>query len=561
VTSSLVSLVMLLAMLMPGTFSALFGSSFPGLADSAWPVLPLLAQPVLWAWVGLGAGVVVAALVALVVVAKTTQHWNPILTPVAALSWRSVYSVRLWLTDLMVVSWAVCGAQMIWFGAPMTAELAFRGAEGISYRWVSVVIVVGWMISLGASGARDPLVFGEGTSEYGRVLTASFVWAGLVAIAATMLKLNLARGYILLAFPLGLLGMLASRKLWRWWLGIKRTRQGLYTQRAVVVAGSSQGAESVLAEFERSPMAGYAVLAIALARDAAPSEELRERGLPLVPLEEAILTMRSLLADSLIVADGALLGAQTVRELSWELDPRNEHLVVAPDLLDVAGPRISMHPVAGLNLLHVDLPVFSGGKALAKRAIDIVVSAGALLVLAVPFAVLAILVKTTSRGPAFYHQTRVGLHGNDFVMWKFRSMVVGADQHFDRLREQADAGNTVQFKMKEDPRVTPIGRFIRKWSIDELPQLINVLTGSMSLVGPRPHRQYEVDQYTPWEKQRRFLVKPGITGLWQVSGRSDLTWEDSIRLDLYYVENWSVTGDCQLLVRTVKAVLRPNGAY
>ena len=234
---------------------------------------------------------------------------------------------------------------------------------------------------------------------------------------------------------------------------------------------------------------------------------------------------------------------------------------MAPDLLDVAWPRVAVRPVAGLNLLHVDLPVFSGAKAMVKRTIDVALSAVALALLAIPFAVLAALVRSTSHGPAFYRQTRVGLHGNDFVMWKFRSMVVGADQQLDKLQERRTAGNAVLFKIKDDPRVTRIGKWMRRWSVDELPQLLNVLAGTMSLVGPRPPLHDEVRQYTRSQMERRFLVKPGITGLWQVSGRSDLDWDDSIRLDLYYVENWSLLVDLQLLLRTVKAVLKPSVAY
>lgn len=235
--------------------------------------------------------------------------------------------------------------------------------------------------------------------------------------------------------------------------------------------------------------------------------------------------------------------------------------MLVPELLDIAGPRIATRPVAGINLLHVELPTFSGPAAAFKRLIDVLVSAAGLIILAAPFAVLAVIIKATSKGPVFYKQNRIGLGGEEFTIWKFRSMISNADQHFDELRPAADAGNTVQFKMKEDPRITPIGRFIRRWSIDELPQLFNVFIGSMSLVGPRPHAQYEVDQYTPWEKERRFLVKPGMTGLWQVSGRSDLSWEDSIRLDLYYVQNWSILVDIQLLFRTLRAVVRSDGAY
>ncbi len=175
--------------------------------------------------------------------------------------------------------------------------------------------------------------------------------------------------------------------------------------------------------------------------------------------------------------------------------------------------------------------------------------------------VLALLVKVTSTGPVFFLQERVGLNGSTFHMIKFRSMVVDAEQRLQELSALDRAeGNTVLFKMKNDPRVTRVGAFMRRYSLDEVPQLFNVLVGSMSLVGPRPPLAREVERYDV-HVHRRFLVKPGMTGLWQVSGRSDLSWEDSVRLDLYYVENWSMVGDLLILWRTARAVVAKDGAY
>jgi exopolysaccharide biosynthesis polyprenyl glycosylphosphotransferase len=558
--ASVLCVFMATATLVPEFIPLWKSRRFVGLADEDRPWGQLLDEPQVWFWVGSGVAGLVFSLVALAIV-KARARANPVVTPVAALSWRRVYSIRLWLTDLMVVIWAVWGAQMIWFGAPMTTSVVVGDSHSISYRWISLTIVIGWIAALSVAGARDPLVYGEGTAEYGRVLTASFFWAGLVAIAATMLKLDMARGYILLAFPLGLIGLLLSRRLWRAWLVVKRTRQGLYAQRAVVVAASTEGAERILAELDRSPTAGYSVVAIALAQDANPSRRMLETGLPLVNAAEAIATMRALMADSLIVADGAILGAATVRNMSWDLEPGTEHLIVAPDLLDVSGPRVATRPVAGLNLMHVELPQFMGARAAVKRFVDVAVAGTGLIILAVPFGVIGAAIKISSKGPVFFRHQRIGLGGKPFEIWKFRSMVAGADRQEAELHAMRDAGNEVQFKLKDDPRVTGIGRWMRRFSVDELPQLFNVLTGSMSLVGPRPHVQAEVDQYTPDQKVRRLMVKPGITGLWQVSGRSDLSWEDSIRLDLYYVENWSILVDIQLLFRTIRAVFRNEGAY
>lgn len=255
------------------------------------------------------------------------------------------------------------------------------------------------------------------------------------------------------------------------------------------------------------------------------------------------------------------LPPERVRELSWSLEPGRQHLVVAPSLTDIGGPRIHTRPVQGLPLIHVETPTYSGRKLYTKRAFDLVGAALLVVVLSPLLLVLAVLVKTTSTGPVFFHQERVGLNGSTFRMIKFRSMVVDAEERLQELSALDRAeGNDVLFKMRNDPRVTRVGGFMRRYSLDEVPQLFNVLAGSMSLVGPRPPLAREVARYDT-HVHRRFLVKPGMTGLWQVSGRSDLSWEDSVRLDLYYVENWSITGDLIILWRTARTVLSSQGAY
>jgi len=186
-------------------------------------------------------------------------------------------------------------------------------------------------------------------------------------------------------------------------------------------------------------------------------------------------------------------------------------------------------------------------------------SASALIVLLPVFAALAVLIKKDSPGPTFFVQKRVGVNGNTFRMFKFRSMHSNAEELLDQLQSQSE-GNGLLFKMKDDPRVTQVGRWIRKYSLDELPQIFNVLRGEMSLVGPRPPLPKEVQAYEG-HVGRRLYIKPGLTGLWQVSGRSDLDWEESVRLDLYYVENWSLTGDIMIMWRTFKVMLNPVGAY
>lgn len=264
-------------------------------------------------------------------------------------------------------------------------------------------------------------------------------------------------------------------------------------------------------------------------------------------------------ADAVAVSAGVQLHPQTLRHLGWELASRNIGLIMAPALTDIAGPRIHTQQVAGLPLIHVTTPTLEGGQRVAKRLFDVVV-AGLLLLVASPAMVLvAVLIKLDSRGPVLFRQERVGMEGNHFYMLKFRSMVVDAEARLAELARKNE-GSGPLFKMKNDPRITRIGGFLRRFSVDELPQLLNVLRGSMSLVGPRPPLPREVEAYES-DVRRRLLVKPGLTGLWQVSGRSNLSWQDSVRLDLYYVENWSLAGDLVIILRTVRAVFRSTGAY
>jgi exopolysaccharide biosynthesis polyprenyl glycosylphosphotransferase len=266
-------------------------------------------------------------------------------------------------------------------------------------------------------------------------------------------------------------------------------------------------------------------------------------------------------ADTVIVTSSHDLPPRRIRELSWSLEPGRRHLVVAPGLTDVGGPRIHVRPAAGLPLVHIETPRYEGFRSTAKRAFDIASAGAGILLLAPLLVVIALAIRIGSPGPVLFRQPRVGRGGERFDMLKFRSMVVDAEA---RLAEIVEVGrretNGVMFKMRDDPRVTPIGRFLRRYSLDELPQLFNVLVGSMSLVGPRPPLEREVAVYEN-HVNRRFLVKPGITGLWQVSGRANLSWEETVRLDLYYVENWSLVGDLVILWRTMRAVVGRDGAY
>jgi exopolysaccharide biosynthesis polyprenyl glycosylphosphotransferase len=260
-----------------------------------------------------------------------------------------------------------------------------------------------------------------------------------------------------------------------------------------------------------------------------------------------------------LVARGGYATSQELRRIAWDLEGSDIDLIVVPSLTDVAGPRIHMRPVAGLPLLHVEQPQAGEAGGLSKRLFDLVVSSCALVVLSPLLLVVAVVVKVHDGGPVFFRQARIGRRGEPFGMLKFRSMVVDAEHRLADIAHLNESDG-VLFKVRDDPRITPFGRFIRRYSIDELPQLANVLRGQMSLVGPRPPLPAEVDRYAD-DVHRRLLVRPGLTGLWQVSGRSGLSWEESVRLDLYYVDNWSMLADLVIIAKTVRAVLGKHGAY
>jgi exopolysaccharide biosynthesis polyprenyl glycosylphosphotransferase len=274
-------------------------------------------------------------------------------------------------------------------------------------------------------------------------------------------------------------------------------------------------------------------------------------------IPEAIAISR---ADTVALTATEHLGPQGIRSLSWELEKLDVDLVVSPGVVDVANPRVVMRPVAGLPLIHLEKPQYRGAKRFEKQAFDLVFATLVLLIAGPLMIAAAIAIKCTSRGPIFYLSERIGLDGRPFPMIKFRTMVTDADKRREQLLSLNESDGGVLFKIRNDPRITPVGRFLRKYSIDELPQFINVLRREMSVVGPRPPLPSEVATYDD-DVRRRLLVPPGITGLWQISGRSDLSWEESVRLDLSYVENWSMIGDVLIAMKTVRALLSGSGAY
>lgn len=474
------------------------------------------------------------------------------------MSWQKRSARLLGLVDAFVVSWAVTGAFIVRFG--FDPGFVVSGQE-FTYVWLSVALGIVWWLMLGAWNSRQSRILGAGPDEYKRVAAASLWLFGLVAIVSYVLRVDTARGYVGIALPAGLAGLLLARWLLRQHLNVSR-QNGDSMSRLLLLGGQSAVAH-LASSLERVREAGYSpVAAYTPGVHGGPSIE-PESGLPVLgyrpdtaSILKAIETCR---ADAVAVSAGVQLHPQTLRHLGWELAARNVGLIMAPALTDIAGPRIHTQQVAGLPLIHVTTPTLEGGQRVAKRLFDVVVSAFMILTAAPLMTLIAVWIKIDSRGPIVFRQERVGIGGARFAMLKFRSMVVDAEQQLDGL-SQSNEGNEVLFKLRNDPRVTRAGKILRKFSLDELPQLINVLLGSMSLVGPRPPLPSEVEAYES-DVRRRLLVKPGLTGLWQVSGRSNLSWQDSVRLDLYYVENWSLAGDFVILLRTARAVLQSTGAY
>ncbi|MEV4566874.1 sugar transferase [Nonomuraea sp. NPDC049419] len=460
-------------------------------------------------------------------------------------SWVRTY--RLWavLGDL-------CGAGL---GAGVAFAVRFGGPTPyvLPYLLVSLALPVVWCGAVALNRAYEPRMLGDGPEEFRRVVQAGVALTAATAIGSYVTKTDVARGYVVLALPLVTLLTLAARYALRRNLH-RRRAAGACTRRVVAVGHAASVAELVRL-FRRERHHGMQVVAACL-----PGGHHGQRVADVAvagDLSDVPLAVEQHDADTVAVLACPEMDGQALRRLAWRLERTLTELVVAPALMDVAGPRTMIRPVAGMPLLHVEHPELAGARQLVKNVFDRLVALALLVLLAPLLAGLAVAVRATSPGPALFRQTRVGRDGRLFTIVKFRTMRRGSEQQKVTLVSDRDG---VLFKLRNDPRVTPLGAFMRRHSLDELPQLVNVVFGHMSLVGPRPPLPEEVARYGD-DVRRRLLVRPGLTGLWQVSGRSDLSWEESVRLDLRYVENWSLMLDLQILWKTWSAVARGQGAY
>jgi exopolysaccharide biosynthesis polyprenyl glycosylphosphotransferase len=464
--------------------------------------------------------------------------------------WRTAYVRRILVSDAACAALAAVAGVLVRFGAATSVAAP-------ASVWIAVALPAVWVLAMLIARTYEERFLWQGPEEFRRVFLAAALLLAMVGTVSWAVKLEVARGFVVIALPLATLSTLVQRYAWRRQLRSQR-RRGDCLQTTLLV-GHRSGVEALHAQIGTEPREGYEVIGCCLPAVGGAVPQ-RFDGLPVLgDLESVVSVVRRHDVDNVALLPSPQWDGVALRRLAWELEKTSAELLLTPAVTEIVGPRVQIRPVWGLPLLHLERPELRGVRRLTKSVFDRSAAAFALFLLAPVLVGIAVVVKATSRGPVLFRQNRVGRHGATFMMLKFRTMVDGADSMTETLTDQND-GNGVLFKKKHDPRVTRVGAVLRRYSLDELPQLINVLRGEMSLVGPRPPLPSEVESYG-FDMHRRFLVKPGLTGLWQISGRSDLSWDESVRIDIRYVENWSLTFDLMILWRTVGAVLRGSGAY
>jgi exopolysaccharide biosynthesis polyprenyl glycosylphosphotransferase len=460
-------------------------------------------------------------------------------------TWSRDYLRQVALADL------ACGV----VGVFMAAQLRFGSNVTPMYLALSLALPVLWVAALWLAGAYDVRFIGTGSDEFRKVLNAGIGLTAAVAIFSYAINLELSRAYVVIGLP----SLTVFDMLVRFALRKRLVRQRMHGKcmHSVVAVGHELAVADLVTELGRD---GYHGLNVVGACVVQPGELDELAGVPVYGgLDDITAAVKAFGADTVAVTACPEMDGIRLRGLAWELEKTGTDLCVSPALLDVAGPRTTIRPTAGLTLLHVDHPQLTGIRLVIKDLFDRCAAAAALVMLAPIMALLAIAIRLHDGGPVLFTQVRIGKDGREFLIYKFRTMVVDAEQRRSELLPSNDSDG-VLFKLRKDPRVTVVGGHLRRFSLDELPQLYNVFLGHMSLVGPRPALPDEAEKYAE-HVRRRLVVKPGLTGLWQVSGRSDLSWNESVRLDLRYVENWSFALDLQILWKTIGALRRGSGAY
>jgi len=459
--------------------------------------------------------------------------------------WEKHYLRRAALADFACAIMGVFAAAQLRFGDGVTG----------TYLALSLALPVAWLGALWLAGGYDVRFIGTGSDEFRKVLNAGVGLTAAIAIFSYAINIELSRGYLLIALPSTTTFDLIIRYTIRRRLHRQRTAGRCLL--SMVAVGHEAAVTNLVKELGRDRYHGLTVVGACVAD---PSQCDEVAGVPVYGgLDDVTAAVHAFGADTVAVLACPEMDGIRLRSLAWELQKTGTDLCVSPALLDVAGPRTTIRPTAGLTLLHVDHPQLSGTRLVLKDLFDRCVAAAALILLFPLMAVIGTMIRLHDRGPALFTQARVGKDGRIFRIYKFRTMVVEAEQRREELRASRDT-DEIRFKLRKDPRVTKLGAHLRRWSMDELPQLLNVLLGDMSLVGPRPDLLDDAAKYAD-HVRRRLVVKPGITGLWQVNGRSDLSSEESVRLDLRYVENWSFALDLQIMCKTISAMVGKTGAY
>jgi len=446
------------------------------------------------------------------------------------------------------------------FSAAVVAAIAavavrFGTRPNDRYIMLSLALPLLWVIAVRVFGGYEKRFLGTGPDEFRRILNAGLSLTGALALISYAVNNELSRVYLVVSMQVIVVLDLLVRFLLRKRLHHLRARGRCMS--TVVAVGHEPAVRQLISELRREPHHGLQVVAACLTYE---STAIEVDGVPVVgDLDDAASVVRNIKAGTVAVLSCEEMDSVKLRTLAWELEKTGTDLCVAPALLDVAGPRTTVRPAAGLTLLHVDHPQLSGPRQVVKDLFDRCAAAFGLLALSPLMLSIAAAIRFSDKGPALFTQTRVGKSGEQFKIYKFRTMVVDAEARLAEIRGNNESDG-VLFKIRGDPRVTVLGARLRKWSLDELPQLINVLRGEMSLVGPRPALPEEAAKYAS-HVRRRLVVKPGVTGMWQVNGRSDLSWEETVRLDLRYVENWSFALDIQILWKTVSVMMHGSGAY
>jgi exopolysaccharide biosynthesis polyprenyl glycosylphosphotransferase len=472
----------------------------------------------------------------------------------SASRWERRYVKGLVAGDALVGLLAAATASLIRF-----AELPMMLVDP-RYLLLMVLLPAVWVGAMAVHRGYDTRLLFVGSEEYQRVLRAGLSLTAAVAVGSYALRAEIARGYVLVAIPTAVTLGVATRYLQRHRLS--RAWASGRCLRRVLLVGHLRSVVAMTRQMRHERYHGMDVTAACVLGEDGDLSRVADIAVPVLGTYDDVATaVRQSRADAVVVLACPELDGPALRRLAWQLERIGADLIVASALLDVGGERTTLRPVDGLPMLHVEHPRFTGARRVVKQAVDFVGGALLLTVLAPLLLMIAAMIKWDQRapGPVFFRQTRVGRGGAEFRIWKFRTMHVDAETRLAQVRH-LNEHDGVLFKVRDDPRVTPVGRWLRRFSLDELPQLFNVFSGDMSLVGPRPPLPGEVAQY-PSDMRRRLVVKPGLTGLWQVSGRSDLSWEESVRLDLRYVENWSLSLDLVILLRTFHAVLKRTGAY